>query len=95
MTIERANTGPERVEIRVSGRFDFSTHREFREVWTSCGPAQSCVIDMERVSYVDSSALGMLLLLREDYPKVQIKNCPPAVKKVFSIARFEALFDFV
>jgi len=26
---------------------------------------------------------------------VSIRNCPAAVRKVFSVARFETLFDFV
>jgi len=95
MTIELRATSPDLVEIRISGRFDFSMHREFREVWRQCGPAGSCVVDLERVSYVDSSALGMLLLLREEYDTVSIRNCPAAVRKVFSVARFETLFDFV
>lgn len=91
--VKAAGDGHE-VQIKVSGRFDFSMHRLFREVWSEAGKAPKCVIDMRETSYVDSSALGMLLLLREDYQKVEIRNCPAAVRKVFSIAKFETLFDF-
>ena len=90
----RRESGSAQVEIRVRGRFDFSMHRVFREVWQEAGPASCCVVDLRETSYVDSSALGMLLLLREDYERVRIKNCPESVRRVFSIAKFETLFDF-
>lgn len=97
MSIEcvRRDPAETEVEIKVSGRFDFSMHRDFRKVWEEAGAAGTCVVDLEDTSYVDSSALGMLLLLREDYARVRIKNCPEAVRKVFSIARFETMFEFV
>jgi anti-anti-sigma factor len=96
MTIElnRATETSNAVEIRVTGRFDFSMHRRFREVWSEAGHAPTCVVNLRDTSYVDSSALGMLLLLREDYGKVMIKDCPDSVRKVFSIARFDSLFEF-
>jgi len=96
MSIEcvRREASPPEVEIKVSGRFDFSMHRTFRDVWQKARGVDTCIIDMRETTYIDSSALGMLLLLREDYQRVVIRNCPSTVMKVFSIAKFETLFDF-
>ena len=45
---------------------------------------------------MDSSALGMLLLLREhaggDRASIKIVHCQPEVKKILTIANFHPLF---
>ena len=83
--------------IRVSGRFDFSAHQEFRDAYESL-PAQPerYRVDMRETSYLDSSALGMLLLLRDhaggDNSEVEIVNCNGDVRKILAISNFEQLF---
>ena len=48
-------------------------------------------------TYLDSSALGMLLLLRDhaggDTANIKIVNCNPDVKKILTISNFEQLFS--
>jgi anti-anti-sigma factor len=54
--------------IKLSGRFDFNTHREFRgayEPLVGDAETRSVVVDFSNVDYLDSSALGMLLMLRD------------------------------
>lgn len=52
--------------IFVDGRFDYSCHKLFKEAFVSANKAASVYeIDLSRVTYLDSSALGMLLLLRD------------------------------
>ncbi|QJD58831.1 STAS domain-containing protein [Pseudomonas sp. gcc21] len=84
--------------IRVSGRFDFSVHQAFREAYERSGlTPQRYVVDLQDTDYIDSSALGMLLLLRDhaggDEALIQIVHCNPDVRKVFSISNFEQLFS--
>jgi HptB-dependent secretion and biofilm anti anti-sigma factor len=85
------------VTIDISGRFDFSMHQEFRQVYEqgACGATQY-IINMRQTEYMDSSALGMLLLLREhaggDRAKIKIVQCQPEVKKILTIAHFHQLF---
>jgi anti-anti-sigma factor len=84
--------------IQVSGRFDFSAHQEFREAYESLGEQpQRFRVDMREASYLDSSALGMLLLLRDhaggDHAEVEIVNCNPDVRKILTISNFEQLFS--
>jgi len=83
--------------IQVQGRFDFSEHEAFRQCYESEEPKpQKYVVDLRQTSYLDSSALGMLLLLRDfaggDEASVEIINCSQDVKKIFSISNFDQLF---
>lgn len=86
-----------RLIIEVTGRFDFSTHHDFRKAYESLDTdPDSYVVDMKLTSYLDSSALGMLLLLRDyaggEKSKVSILNCNQEVKKILAISKFEELF---
>ncbi|MEL7367473.1 MAG: STAS domain-containing protein [Myxococcota bacterium] len=81
------------LSIKVVGRFDFTVNREFREVCREIGEASSCIVDMKDATYVDSSALGMLLLLKEQVPKVAIRGASESVRRVLEIANFQRLFD--
>lgn len=54
------------VSIKVHGRFDFTAHQSFREACDRVPRGQAnYLIDMSQADYIDSAALGMLLLLRE------------------------------
>lgn len=84
--------------IAVEGRFDFSAHQEFRRSYEDVeNPPQNYKVDMQDASYLDSSALGMLLLLRDyaggDSANITILNCNDDVKKILSISNFEQLFN--
>ncbi|MCD6061062.1 MAG: anti-anti-sigma factor [Moraxellaceae bacterium] len=83
--------------IHIKGRFDFSTHQDFRSAYESAPEEpEQYVVDLREATYLDSSALGMLLLLRDhaggDSRKVRIINCNPDVKKILTISNFEQLF---
>lgn len=83
--------------IRIKGRFDFSTHQDFRSAYEGASAAlNSFVVDLREATYLDSSALGMLLLLRDhaggDSSRVRIVNCNSDVKKILAISNFEQLF---
>lgn len=83
--------------INIQGRFDFSAHQDFRESYEAVDqdPDQYCV-DMKETTYLDSSALGMLLLLRDhaggDSANIKIVNCNADVKKILAISNFDQLF---
>jgi anti-anti-sigma factor len=86
------------VNISISGRFDFSCHKEFRDAYrnTPAGKDNEFVINMNGTEYVDSSALGMLLLLREhaggDESNVSLKGCRSDVKDILVVSNFDKLF---
>lgn len=86
------------LSIGIDGRFDFSSHQDFRKAYedTEVSP-EKYVVDMNATTYLDSSALGMLLLLRDhaggDHANIRIVNCNDDVKKILTISNFEQLFD--
>jgi len=84
--------------IVIQGRFDFGAHQEFRDAYerVSISP-QRYVVDLKGTTYLDSSALGMLLLLRDhaggDSAQIRLANCNPDVRKILAISNFEQLFQ--
>jgi HptB-dependent secretion and biofilm anti anti-sigma factor len=87
-----------KLTISIQGRFDFSAHKAFRESYEGVDTTPNCyAIDMREAEYIDSSALGMLLLLRDhaggDSADVEIVNCNPDVKKILTISNFDQLFS--
>lgn len=96
MPINTSLKGDE-LTVGVEGRFDFSAHQDFRDAYEEAGAGIShYIIDMAKATYLDSSALGMLLLLRDhaggDSADVRITNCNADVKKILTISNFEQLF---
>ena len=90
-------TDVQKLTIAIEGRFDFSAHKEFRKSYEDLEEVPSSyAIDMQQAEYIDSSALGMLLLLRDhaggDSAEVEILNCNPDVKKILTISNFDQLF---
>lgn len=84
------------VLIKITGRFDFNAHHDFRNVYRNEKPSAAYTIDMSGTEYIDSSALGMLLLLREhagnESANISITGCNEDIKKIFAISNFEKLF---
>lgn len=86
--------------IKLSGRFDFNTHREFRAAYEPLvgdASVRNVVVDFAGVDYLDSSALGMLLMLRDKLggagKDVQLTGVRGNVKQVLDIANFGKLFQ--
>ena len=89
--------GQARLELR--GRFDYTSHRSFRqacETAFSAAGVSEMLIDMQEVEYLDSSALGMLLLLRDKCKAasrpLSLVNCGDTVRDVLKVANFDKLF---
>jgi anti-anti-sigma factor len=86
------------ITIHISGQFNFSVYKEFRAAYQRAEPPAGIayVIDMAGTDYMDSSALGMLLLLRErvgnDKAEIAITHCNPEIRKIFKISNFDRLF---
>jgi anti-anti-sigma factor len=98
MVIDLATAG-EQLLIRLSGRFDFTTRGHFlNQVEAALADAQGDEIrvDLGQVDYIDSSGLGMLLMLRDKakrYAKgVVLSGAQGMVKDVIVTAQFDKLF---
>lgn len=85
--------------INMTGRFDFSVQRDFKEAYAPqlLNDAVSAIdVNLAGVEYLDSSALGMLLMLRERAAAAgkTLKLCRPSagVAQILEIANFSKLF---
>lgn len=87
------------VHINISGQFIFSCHRDFRQAYESYPAGRAYDIDLSAVDYMDSSALGMLLMLKEyanvDASKIRLINASETIRKILDIASFGRLFTIV
>jgi len=86
------------VTMQVSGRFDFSCHQQFVDGYRSYPKGEKqFVVDLSSTEYMDSSAMGMLLQLREhsnkDEGNVSLVNANDSVLEILKIANFNKLFD--
>lgn len=82
--------------LAIKGRFDYSSQKEFRECFAEYPKGAKFVVDLSQVSYIDSSALGMLLLLRDhagaNGKQIILKGASEFVANALRMARFERLF---
>ena len=62
------------------------------------GNGVAYVVDLSNTEYLDSSALGMLLLLREhaggENANIEITQASADVRKILDVANFSKLFKF-
>ena len=86
--------------ITMFGRFDFQVHREFKDAYTpllSNAAVREIEIEMSKVVYLDSSALGMLMLLNERVKEanksVVLLNVSNVVAQVLEVANFSKIFN--
>jgi HptB-dependent secretion and biofilm anti anti-sigma factor len=86
--------------IKLNGRFDFNTHRDFRAAYEPLladAEVKAVGVDFSSVDYLDSSALGMLLMLRDKMgganKEVALSSVRGNVKQVLDIANFGKLFQ--
>jgi anti-anti-sigma factor len=86
--------------VKLTGRFDFNAHRNFRTAYESViddARVRVVSVDLANVDYLDSSALGMLLMLRDKAAaagkSVSLANARGVVKQVLDIANFRKLFS--
>jgi len=88
--------------INMSGRFDFNVQREFKEAYDpqlNNAAVGTIEVNLAGVDYLDSSALGMLLMLRERATAagkaLKLCNPNPGVSQILEIANFSKLFTIV
>lgn len=86
--------------ITMSGRFDFQVHRDFKDAYTPLldnAAIREIEVEMSKVDYLDSSALGMLMLLNERAKSVNkpvaLLNTTGVVSQVLEVANFSKIFN--
>ena len=81
--------------IAITGKFNFDLHREFRNAYIDSPARRKFVLDLRETDYLDSSALGMILLLREylneDDNRFRIINCNQEIRNIFAISNIDKI----
>lgn len=84
------------VTIFLPEKFDFQLHSEFRGLYETEKESENMVLDMKKTQYMDSSALGMMLQIKEfadsSNSKVSVKNANNNILQIMQIAHFDKLF---
>ncbi|MCA9472449.1 MAG: STAS domain-containing protein [Nitrospirales bacterium] len=80
------------VVLDLEGRFDFSSRKAFKDTVERI-QKEGCshiIINMDRVSFVDSSALGLLVIASQNlkckHAQLSIVNPQPYVRQVLDLA---------
>lgn len=86
--------------LTKSGRFDFLAQREFKAAYTLLiedATVNKIEVEMSKIDYLDSSALGMLILLRrsahETNKTIVLLNPSVKARRVLEVANFNRLFN--
>lgn len=100
MNISKKQVGTECI-LTISGRFDFNSRQDFRESYEAALKNKDLKVinlSMEKMDYLDSAALGMLLILKNkadaENIEIVISDCPQEINKIFNIANFQKIFRF-
>jgi anti-anti-sigma factor len=99
MNISTRQAGGQTV-VALSGRFTFALRNAFRDVLTNHVEAMSpggCVVfDLAAVEFVDSAALGMLLLARKAAQQrsgsITIRGANGQARRMLDVSKFDSLF---
>ena len=87
------------LELSLVGKFTFSDSKAFNDVLReiSSNSYKQVIIDLKLVDFIDSAALGILLLTRDKCDKSNtdliVRNPKGQVRQMFDISRFSDLFD--
>ena len=85
--------------LHLSGRFNFESHVAFKQAYTPLldeKDINTLSIDLSDVNYMDSSALGMLLMVRDKLAgkvkTILLSNSSGPVRNVLEVANFGKIF---
>lgn len=87
--------------VMLRGHFTVSDNQRFRALIAEFGNkgVNSIIFDFANVEFIDSAALGMLLLgldeSRRSGKRMVLRHPQGQVKKIFDVSRFKEIFEIV
>jgi len=93
------DTHPDGFCIRITGRMTHADHKAFREILGRINDATETrvIFDLAQVEFLDSSALGMLLIVRDAVVQqkrtVVLRGASGQVEKLMKIAKLHKYFE--
>ena len=85
--------------ISIDGDFTFAETTEFIRLYSNVPDgAQACEIDFGRVEYMDSSALGVLLLMKTEIEskgvkEISLTNCASQILDILTVCQYQEMFS--
>lgn len=81
----------------ISGDFKFDIYSEFRNAVEKIAADSRLILDLGRVTSMDSSAMGMLLNMKQTLGRrdreIRLVKVPDTILKLLLMARFDRKFD--
>lgn len=84
--------------VKLSGQLTFVEAKKFKEILDIANneKIKSITVDFFNITFIDSSGMGMLLLLRDECKKnaiaLSLSSPQGQVEKIFRISKFYELF---
>jgi anti-anti-sigma factor len=89
------------IEISLQGKFTFADNAAFASVLEGISNRRykSVIINLEGVEFIDSAALGILLLARDRCDSnsvgIVLKNPTGHVKQMLKVSKFHEMFNII
>lgn len=85
--------------VRLEGDLDFSRKPELDALLSGAENADIAIVDLERVTYLDSSVLGSLMMLKKHMIEhgtagvVRLAGANQSLRRIFSICGLDRVFE--
>ena len=96
MTIEKQTVKEGNLTLNITGRLDTITAPELEKESQNLNGINELVLDFEKLEYISSAGLRVLLLLSKIMKKqgtMKIKNVNEMINEVFTITGFSNILD--
>jgi len=88
--------------VVLPNRFDYGYHAEFQRqcsLYIDDADIDGIIFDFSRVEYLDSSALGMMLMWQRRaaaaHKKMMIKGAKGATAQILAMANMQRIFEYI
>lgn len=98
MDYQLTEKSPQELHLAMSGRFTYTDNATFRQIIQDLrnGTYKHLQLDISRLEYIDSAALGMLLLLNDAATKtgisISLTGANGQIRKMLEISNFDEIF---
>ncbi len=94
------SSGRRIARIALSGELDLSVKERVLEMLQPSKDADDVIVDLSEVPYIDSTALGCLVHVKNDLiarggGSVQLLGLRPNVRRVFALTKLDELFEII
>lgn len=83
--------------VSLEGEFDISDRRRLNDAFAVAAASPTVIVDFNKTSYIDSSALHCILTLRQSVydseSRLVLVGLHDSVRRVFELCHLERLFD--